>query len=157
MQTVQVEAGLQMPASVKWIVGLSVAKLALFGLKVLTPTLFLLPFQSELILSFRRGWLEGAGAIPDSYGPDQAAWLTGNLAGTFLPGAVLSAMVIFFVSRGRLSAIQAIAVILASGSVLMLSFGGMFWWTLTAILAFLPQTKAYFAALLNPEGNTAAS
>lgn len=156
MQTVQADVGIQVPASVKWIVGLAVAKIAFFGLLVLTPLFFLLPLESELILSFRNGWLESAGAIPDSYGPDQAAWLTGNLVGRFLPGAVLSALVIFFVFRGRLSAIQAIAVIMACGSVLMVSFGGMFWWILTAILAFLPQTKAYFSALSNPEGNATA-
>ena len=95
------------PATVAWIIALSRVRVVMSVIAMAVSIYFMSPAESEMLESFRRGWVRSTGFTVEEYGPEQA----GEVAGTALIPLVLSVLILQFVRRRKLKALRVAAVV----------------------------------------------
>jgi hypothetical protein len=147
----QIAAPSSKPTGVKWIVALSWLQLVTFAVAALLSLVFASSQEATWFEDFRRGWIRGAGYDPETYGYEQA----GEIIGRGLVPAMFPALLLVFVRRRKLTALQFVAGV----NVLSLLVSP---WSLsllltvpTLFLTLLASTKAYCRVNAPPHPPTA--
>ncbi len=125
------------PPAVKWIIVLTWAQLARVVLFTVVAIVFIYPFQSPELEAYRRGFLRGAGYVPEQYGYGEAGEIAGAASVPIVPAIFL----LLAVWRRNIIALRVIALLgvifsLSSALALLLAIP-------TLILTFLSSTAAY--------------
>jgi hypothetical protein len=95
------------PAAVVWIVWLNRIRVAMSVIATVLSIYFISPADSEMVEAFRRGWVRSTGFTLEEYGPEQA----GEVAGMALVPLALSLLILYFVRRRKLKALQVAAAV----------------------------------------------
>ena len=133
------------PTAVRWIVALAWLRLVFVAMHVAIAFALLSPPGSEMMRGFRDGWLRGNGYAAATYGYYEAGEITGR---AMIP-ALLAALMLVFVRRRKLTAMQVLAavqVLLALAQPLSLLIA-----VPILVLTLRASTKAYCRAEPRPE------
>jgi hypothetical protein len=127
-----------MPTAVRWIVALTRVRMAFAILVIVAAIYFASPADSEMLESFRRGWVRGtSGHEVETYGAAEA----GEVAGSATIPIILSMFILTFVRRRNLNALRVAAAINLLVSVTQ---GGALPFAIaTLVLAHLKSTREY--------------
>jgi hypothetical protein len=136
------------PTAVKWIIGLARVRIALVVLVIGLSIAFTSPSESPMVESFRKGWVGASGYTLEEYGAEQAGEVTG---GALIPG-ILSALMLTFVRRRKLKALQVTSLVnLILG---MTQAAGLPIAITIAVLAYRDSTKRYMMGVATSTGST---
>jgi hypothetical protein len=121
------------PAAVRWIVALTGVRIVVAVLVIGAALFFISPSDSEMVESFRRGWVGATGHSVEGYGPEQA----GEVAGAASVPLILSIVMLAFVRRRKLKALRVTALVS-----LILSWASPITWPLTLTTVVLASRKS---------------